>query len=277
MLWLRPMQSFNAGDHIGRLSKKQVQTVAIGAVILVLLVNSVGTVGAGERGIKTRFSNVVGEVMPGLYFKLPFIDHVEKMDVQTQKEQTTAAAASADLQNVSTEVAVNYNIDPTHTTDLFVNVGMDYKTKVIDPAIQEVVKAVTASYTAEELITKRPAVTDAIQKQLTDRLLASHITVSAVSIVNFNFSEQFNQAIEAKVTAEQNALAAKNKLDQVKYEAEQTVTTAQAQAQAIQIQAQAIQQQGGANYVQLQAVNKWDGHLPTQMIPNASVPFINLK
>jgi prohibitin 2 len=216
-------------------------------------------------------------VPPGLYFKLPLIEHVDKLDVQTQKEQTTAAAASADLQNVSTEVAVNYNIDPAYVTQLYTDIGVDYKTRVIDPAIQEVVKAVTATYTAEELITKRPAVTDAIRTELTGRLLANHITVSAVSIVNFNFSDQFNQAIEAKVTAEQNALAAKNKLDQVKYEAEQTITTAEAQAKAIQIQAEAIQQQGGANYMQLQAINKWDGHLPAQMIPNASLPFLNIS
>ena len=270
------MRLFNIEYPMFTLSRQQIFNIGIGFVLLVLLFGSLGTVGAGERGVKTRFSNVVGEVTPGLYFKLPFIEHIEKMDVQTQKEQTIAAAASADLQNVSTEVAVNYNIEPTAVRDLFITIGTDYKIRIIDPAIQEVVKAVTASYTAEELITKRPAVTDAIKTQLTERLEANHIIVSAVSIVNFNFSEQFNQAIEAKVTAEQNALAAKNKLDQVKYEAAQTVTTAQAQAQAIQIQAQAIQQQGGANYVQLQAVNKWDGHLPTQMIPGATLPFINL-
>src|SRR5262249_38067182 len=100
---------------------------------------------------------------------------------------------------------VNYNIDPARVTDLYTDIGVDYKTKIIDPAIQEVVKAVTASYTAEEL-TKRPAVTDAIQTQLTDRLQTNHINVTAVSIVNFNFSDQFNQAIEAKITAEQTLL-----------------------------------------------------------------------
>lgn len=239
--------------------------------------SSFGTVGAGERGIKTRFGKVLGIVNTGLYFKTPFIEGVEVMDVQTQKEQTDASAASSDLQTVNTKVAINYNIDPAKVTDLYTRIGVDYKTKVIDPAIQEIVKAVTAKYTAEQLITKRAEVTDLIQTSLTDKLAASDMNVTSVSIINFDFSESFNTAIEAKVTAEQNALAAKNKLDQVKFEAEQTVATAQAQAEAIKIQAQAINSQGGADYVQLQAVAKWNGQLPVQMIPGASVPFINIK
>ena len=106
---------------------------------------------------------------------------------------------------------------------MYQRIGKDYGPKVIDPAIQEVVKAVTAKYTAEQLITKRAIVTDEIQTQLSSKLGASDIQVTSVSIVNFDFSQSFNQAIEAKVTAEQNALASKNKLDQVKYEAEQRI------------------------------------------------------
>lgn len=246
-------------------------------VLLVLIFSSFGTVGAGERGVKTRFGSVVGILNTGLYTKTPFVTSVYKVDVQTQKEQADATAASSDLQTVNTTVAVNYNLDVTKVADLYTKIGLDYKTKIIDPAIQEVVKSVTAKYTAEQLITKRQEVTDAIQTSLSARLATSDITVSGVSIVNFDFSKSFNDAIELKVTAEQNALAAKNKLDQIKFEAEQTVTTAQAQAEAIKIQAQAINSQGGADYVQLQAVKQWDGHLPTQMVPGSSVPFLNLS
>lgn len=232
-------------------------------VALIIFFGSLGTVSTGQVGIKTTGSKVSGVVQPGFYFKIPIVQGIEKMDVQTQKEQTDASAASKDLQTVNAKVAINYNLDPNKVADLYARIGTEYKSKVIDPAIQEVVKAATANYTAEELITKRPEVTEKIQTGLSERLLASDIVVTSVSITNFDFSPSFNAAIEAKVTAEQNALAAKNKLDQVTYEGQQTVVSAKAQAEAIQIQAQAINSQGGADYVELQRIKAWDGHACT--------------
>ena len=109
-----------------------------------------------------------------------------------------------------------------------------------------------------------------------ERLQRDFMVVDEFSIVNFNFSESFNTAIEAKVTAEQNALAAKNKLEQSKYEADQRIATAKGEAEAIKIQAQAIQTQGGAAYINLKAIEKWNGLLPVYMMGNSPVPFINL-
>lgn len=256
---------------------KMVAHMILGIIFLTLIFGSFGTVSAGDRGVKTRFSKVVGTIEPGLYFKLPFVEDVNDMDVQTQKEQTDATAASSDLQDVRTTVAVNYNVDPTKVGDLYTNIGDNYSNRIIDPAIQEVVKSVTAKYTAEQLITKRTEVTDAIHSQLSEKLSPYYINVGSVSIVNFDFSASFNQAIEAKVTAEQNALAAKNKLDQVKFEAQQKIETAKADAESIKIQAQAINSQGGADYVALQAIKQWDGHYPTTMLGGNSVPLIQLK
>ncbi len=261
-----------------------VRRVILGVIAVVLIWGSFGTVSAGNTGIKTRFSKVVGTVNPGLYFKIPLMDSVSAMNTQTQKEQVDAEAASSDLQTVHATVAVNYNVNESKVGELFTNIGVNYGTKVIDPAIQEAVKSSTAKYTAEELITKRPEVTDSIKSELTSKLSLSGISVTGVSIVNFDFSATFNAAIEAKVTAEQDALAAKNKLAQVQYEAQQTVASAQAQAEAIKIQTEAITNGGGQSYVQLQsikvqqsAVDKWNGVLPTQMIPGSTVPFINLN
>ena len=250
-------------------------------IILILLFGSFGTVGAGERGVKTRFSKVVGEIDPGLYFKLPFIESVSKIDVQTQKVSQDATAASSDLQDVRTTIAVNYNVSPDKVSWVYTTIGDDYQDVVIDPAIQETVKAATANYTAEQLITQREKVRSDIVDALTAKLVAQGIKVSQVSITDFKFSDSFNQAIEAKVTAEQNALAAKNKLAQVQYEAQQTVASAKAQAEAIQIQAQAINSQGGADYVALQAIKTWDGHGCTTQCFGAGtqtpVPFFNLN
>jgi regulator of protease activity HflC (stomatin/prohibitin superfamily) len=261
------------------MSPKQI-TQAIAAVVAVfalLILWPFTQIGAGERGVVTRLGAYSRTVEPGLHWVTPLIEGVTKFDVQTQKEQVEATAASKDLQNVSASVAVNYNIAPSKIGDLFVTIGAEYKSKVIDPAIQEVTKAVTAGYTAEELITKRPQVTDEIRTQLAERLAPTDITVSNISITEFKFSEAFNDAIEHKVTAEQNALAAKNKLSQVQFEAQQRVAQAEGEAKAISIQAQAINSQGGTDYVMLQAIKQWDGHLPTNMIPGASTPILDLR
>lgn len=227
-------------------------------------------INAGERAVVTQlgaFNRILG---PGVHLIIPLVEKVEAFEVRTQKEQTEASAASKDLQTVNAVVAVNYNIDPGKIGDLYVNIGPEYKSRIIDPAVQEVVKAVTARYTAEELLTKRAIVTDEVQTQLAERLVKNFIQVSAVSIVNFNFSASFNAAIEAKVTAEQNSLAEKNNL-----------AAAQYQAQAIKVKSEAANNE---KYIELQrleveraAVEKWNGVLPTQMIPNATLPFINLS
>lgn len=250
--------------------------IVLGLVILILVLGSFGTVSAGNIGVETRFGKVVGTLQPGLYVKTPIVTSVTEMDVQTQKDQADATAASNDLQSVTATVAVNYHVEPQDASTIFANIGADYADRVISPAIQESVKSVTANYTAEQLITEREKVREDILALLTTKLQVYGVQTDSLNIVNFAFSDQFNTAIEAKVTAQQNALAAQNKLVQVQAEADQTVATAKAQAQAIQIQAQAINSQGGADYVQLQAIKQWDGHLPTNMIPGGAVPFLNL-
>lgn len=256
---------------------KIISASIVGLIVLISLIGSIGTVGAGERGVKTRFSNVVGEVQPGLYFKLPFIENVHKTDIQTQKVQQDTTAASSDLQDVKATIAVNFNVDPARVGSIYQNIGEDYQEVVINPAIQETVKAITAKYSAEQLVTSREQVRQGIVDALSSKLAPAGFTVTQVAIINFAFSNDFNRAIEAKVTAEQNALAAKNKLDQVQFEAQQTLASAKAQAEAIQIQAQAINSQGGADYVMLQIANKWNGVLPTTMVPGGALPFLNIK
>ncbi len=236
------------------------------------------SVGAGHKGVVTRGGKVVRVLNEGYQYKTPAIESVSEVDVRTQVETAQANAASKDLQTVSTKVSVNYNVIPDKVELMWNSVGKDYKTILIDPAIQEAVKSATAKHTAEELITQRQAVKDEITATLHDRLATSgFLNVSQVSLTDFDFSDSFNAAIEAKATAVQNAEASKNKLVQVQYEAQQQIENAKAQAETIRIQAQAINAQGGADYVQLQAIKAWDGHLPSQMIPGATVPFLNIN
>lgn len=260
--------------EIDPLVKKIVKGVVIGLIVLIVAFSSFRTVGAGERGIKLRFGAVVGESLgEGLHMKMPFIDQIVKMDVKTQKEQVTASAASKDLQTVNSEVALNYSIAPEAVGKLYQTIGIDYKSRIVDPSIQEAVKASTANFTAEELITKRESVRDEIKNHLVDKLTGTGIIVEGFSIIDFDFSASFNKAIEDKVTAEQNALAAKNKLAQVQYEAQQAVEEATGKAKAQQIEGDALRSNPAV--LQLRAIEKWDGVLP--QVTGSSVPFINIK
>lgn len=254
---------------------KMIAHSVVALFAMILFLGSFTIITPGDVGVVVRLGDISRSLSSGIHLKFPIIESVEKITVQTQKEQVETDAASQDLQTVKAVVAVNYNVDSTKVAELYKTVGLDYKVRVIDPAIQEAVKAATAKYTAEQLITKRSLVKEDILSSLKSILSPKDIAVSDVSITNFDFSPSFNQAIEAKVTAEQQALQSKNLLEQKKYEAEQIVVTATANAQSIKIQAEAITQQGGANYVQLEAIKKWKGDVPTYMMGNVT-PFINL-
>lgn len=252
----------------------------IGIILLLFLFSRPWVqVGAGERGVVLNFGavqeNVLGE---GLHFRIPVVQTVALMDVKVQKSLTNAAASSSDLQEVSSEVALNYHIIPDKANVVFQTIGMNFKERIIDPAVQEVVKAVTARYTAEELITKRPAVSEAMRATLAERLMEHNIAVDAFSIVGFSFSKIFMEAIEAKQTAEQLALKARRDLDRIKIEAEQKITAATAEAESLRLQRANISpdlielRRVEAN---LRAIEKWNGILP-QVTGGGAVPFIGI-
>ena len=244
----------------------------IGILIVIGIVGISGsfyTVDAGKRAFTVTFGAVNSTVYKdGLHFKAPFISDVIKFDVQTQRLDAESAASSKDLQTVSSQISLNYAINQDKVVDLYKQIGVksDIENKIIRPAIQEVMKSTTAKYTAEELITKRSNVSNDAVESLKAKVSSLGITILNLNIINFEFSKQFNEAIEAKVTAEQDALAQKNKLDQVKYEAQQQIESAKAEAEKIRIQAEAITKQGWDEYVKLQWIAKWDGKLPTQVL-----------
>jgi prohibitin 2 len=236
-------------------------------------------VGAGQRGIVLDFGAVQKKVLDeGLHLRIPVMQEIVLMDVKVQKAETDAAAASADLQDVTSRVALNYHIVPDQANIVYQKIGIHFKERIIDPAILEVVKAVTAKYTAEELITKRPAVSEAMRRNLMDRLIVNNIAVDAFSIVTFSFSKVFTEAIESKQTAEQLALKAKRDLDRIKIEAEQKITTARAEAESLRLQRANI----SPDLIELRkieanmkAIEKWNGILP-QVTGGGAIPLIGL-
>lgn len=239
-------------------------------------------VGAAENVVITQFGQIDRTLGPGIHWVTPIVERSNKYSSRIQKIEVAASAASGDLQDVSTTVAINYAVNGNSVAELYVATKFSHEETVLQPVIQESIKSVTARYTAEELITKRALVKEEIlelvKAGVTSRFGGKElIIVNDLAITNFEFSASFNSAIEAKVKAEQEALKAQNDLERVKFEAEQRIAQAQAEAEAIKIQAQAINSQGGADYVNLKAIEKWNGVLPTQMIPGGTVPFINLN
>lgn len=221
------------------------------------------SVDAGYRGVVLHFGAVTGRILdPGPHLITPVIETVKPISVQVQVEKLESQAASHDLQVVHTQVTLAYYQDPCCVADIWSKLNDDAVDRVVIPAIQEAIKAQTAQYDAEQLIAQRPAVRAGIEQYVRDRLTTHHIDVDAVSITDFNFSEDYNRAIEAKVTAQQNALKAENDLNRIKIEAEQKVTQAQAEAKALEVQKQQITPE----LVQLRTIEMmqqhWDGHLP---------------
>jgi len=253
--------------------------IIVAILVFFLFLHPWVQIGAGERGIVLNFGAVQKDVFgEGLHFRIPIMQKIVRVDVKVQKAVTDAVSGSADLQDVTSSVALNYHIIPDKANVVYQTLGVEFKERIIDPAIQEVMKAVSAKYTAEELITKRAAVSEAMRGNLAERLLAYNIAVDAFSIVSFSFSKVFAEAIEAKQTAEQLALKAKRDLDRIRIEAEQKITAAKAEAESLRLQRANISpdlielRKIEAN---LKAIDKWNGILP-QVTGGGAVPFIGV-
>jgi len=230
-------------------------------------------------GIVTTFGKISGKTLSeGAHFILPVSNVHQVFTGVDVAAANKAEAGSRDLQSVHSTLTVNYRTDPGKAKEIFIlNPSLQYEAAYVVPAAYEVFKSVVSHYTAEELITKRQEVSDTISKTLNSKLAPFHLTVQSVNLVNFGFSKSFDAAIEEKVTASQKAETAKRNLEKAKFEAEARVAQAEGEAKAIAIQAAAVEKQGGVGYVQLQAIAKWDGKLPQQMLGSAPVPFVNVK
>ena len=258
-------------------------TIPIAGIAVAALAGAVVIVEAGHVGVVTRFGAVTGTSFEqGLHYKVPFADGVWIADVRTQKEQVDAAAASRDLQEVKTTIALNYHLDGREAPTVYRDIGPDYKVRVVDPAIQEAFKFATAQFNAEELITKRETVKNLAREFLTERLGNFNVIVEELNIVSFEFSRAFNDAIEAKQVAAQRVLEAQNVRERARVEAETRVIAADGEAQAVLVRAKAAseaQQIQRATlsdlYVQFLAVDKWDGKLPA-VTGGGAVPFIQI-
>ena len=257
--------------------------IPIAGIVLAAVANTAVIVDAGHVGVVTRFGAVTGTIFEqGLNYKIPFAESVWIADVRTQKEQVDAAAASRDLQEVKSTIALNYHLNAKQAAAVYQQIGPQYKTRIVDPAIQEAFKFTTAQFTAEELITQREIVKQRAREFLRERLGAFNVLVDELNIVSFEFAKSFNDAIEAKQVAAQRVQQSLNEQQRAKVEADTKVITAQGDASAVltrakaAAEAQSLQQKTLSDiYVQFLAVDKWDGKMP-QVTGGGATPFINL-
>ncbi len=281
---------------MSRYESPRVNAGAAKVVLIVLIVlvvaglvaaSSVKIVDAGTRGVLLHWSAVDLTQPPleeGLHFVTPFADDVINIEVRTLKYERSTTSASRDLQTVRTTVTVNYHPEKEMIHYLYKNLGLDYENRVIQPAIEETVKQVTANYNAEELITKRPLVKADIQDEITDRLNEFNLATEVISITDFEFSLLFAQAIESKVEAEQKAFKAENDLTRIQVEAQQqeaqaigianaNIAEAEGEAKAIRIINQALAE--NPNYLEWFKTRAWDGKLPL-VVGEGGTPFIQI-
>ena len=262
------------------------------AILLLIIIGvvasaSVKIVDSGHRGVLLHW-NAVDLTKPpleeGIHFVVPFQDEVVNIEVRTLKYASEARSASRDLQTVETTVTVNYHPDKEQVHTLYKNLGLDYENRVIQPAIEETVKQVTANYNAEELITKRPLVKQDIEFSIRERLNQFNVVTEVISITDFEFSALFASAIESKVEAEQNALRAENDLKRIEVEARQAeanaiglananIAEAKGEAEAIAIINKALAE--NPNYLDWLKTQAWDGKLPL-VVGEGGTPFIQI-
>jgi len=267
---------------------KAVAFVIIALIVIgVITAASVQIVDSGHRGVLLHWNAVDVTIPPldeGLHFVVPFQDQVVNMEVRTLLFVKATSAASKDLQTVTTEVTVNYVPNPETINILYKEVGLNYQNRIIAPAVEEVVKQVTANYNAEELITKRPLVKADIETEITKRLDVYNIETQVISITDFQFSQLFSSAIESKVEAEQKALQAENDLRRIQVEALQAearsqgiakgnIAQANGEAEAIRIINAALA--NNPAYLDWLKTQAWDGKLPL-VVGSGGTPFIQI-
>ncbi|MCD7823867.1 MAG: prohibitin family protein [Oscillospiraceae bacterium] len=245
-------------------NKKVILTILIAIVAIILLANCIVVVSAGHTGVLVTLGKVEETVwQEGLHFKAPFIQDVIEIDNRITKLEVSTEAFSKDLQTVSTTLAINYRVDTSMSYSIYKNVGSSYEMVLITPAVNEVLKATVAQYTAEESVTNRTLISDGLLDGLNEKLNDSGLYITDVNIIDFDFSEAYITAIEEKQVAQQQLLKAET-------EKETTITNAEAEAEAMKIQAEAeaeanriLSESISDELVEYYKIEKWDGKLPT--------------
>lgn len=266
----------NSGSKFNVPKKAIIITVSVIAALIILF-NSITIIDAGHTGVINTLGRVSENVLQeGIHMKIPFVQRIIKMDNRIVKLEVDTEAFSKDLQTVATTLAINYRVAKDKSYAIYKNVGSDYETILVTPAVNEVLKAITAQYTAEESVTNRSLISQGLIEQLNDKLNKNGIYVEDVNIINFDFSDAYVSAIEEKQVAEQRLLKAKT-------EKEEAIVKAEAEAETVRIQAEAqakanqiLNKSINANLIEYEKIQKWNGELPKVTDGSAIINFSDL-
>ena len=246
----------------------------VGVLIIITIFASITTVGTGEVGIKTRFGKVQDEmIQEGINLKVPFIERIIKIDCKTKKIEEEAESSTKDMQDVTAKIAVNYNVNKETANILYREIGKKYEEIIIEPAMQESIKSAMAQFTSEELITKRSDVSNKIQEILTEKISDKGFNITGFNIINLNFSDEYNEAIEQKAVKKQEVETAKAELEKQQIENERKIENAKAEAEVMRQQNLEITE----NTLRLKMLEKWNGQLPTTVLKEDILSLFNIK
>ncbi|MBR4122891.1 MAG: prohibitin family protein [Clostridia bacterium] len=248
----------------------------IGLFAILSIANCFTIVDAGHTGVVVTLGKVnEGVLQEGLHFKAPFVQKVVKIDNRIVKLEVNTEAFSKDLQTVATTLAINYRVDTAKSYSIYKNIGANYEQVLVAPAVNEVLKAITAQYTAEESVTNRSLISEGLVQGLNDKLNNIGLYITDVNIINFDFSEAFITAIEEKQVAQQQLLKAET-------EKQTAITNAEAQAETTRIKAEAeaeannkIKASLSDDIIRSKFYDKWDGKLPEAMGSDSIITNIN--
>lgn len=253
------------------LRKKDIIIGIIELIIVLSLFGSVRIVKSGEAGIKVRFGKVTDtQLSEGINFKMPLVEKIVKMNVKVQKIEIKTESSSKDLQTIKMKLAVNYKVNRKEAMNLYKEVGKKYEEVILQPAIQESIKASTSKYTAEQLITNRSEVSKTCMTELENKIKKYGLTIDNFDIIDFSFSDEFDKAIEEKQVAEQKVLTAKQELEKEKIEAEKKIVKAEAEKKANELKQQTLTD----NIIKEKFIEKWNGEMP-KVSGNGSIIDIN--
>lgn len=256
--------------------RKIIIIAAIALLCIVVVANCITVVNAGHTGVVVTLGKVnEGVLQEGLHFKAPFVQKIIKIDNRIVKLEVETEAFSKDLQTVETTLAINYRVDTSKSYSIYKNIGANYEQVLVVPAVNEVLKAITAQYTAEESVTNRALISDGLIQGLNDKLNNIGLYITDVNIINFDFSEAFITAIEEKQVAQQQLLKAET-------EKQTAITNAEAEAETLRIKAEAeaeannkIKASLNEDIIRSKFYDKWDGKLPQAMGSDSVITSID--
>jgi len=251
-----------------KLETKKIMIISIiGIFAIITVLCSFQTIKSGEVGLRVRFGKIIdSNLNEGFNFKIPYIESIVKVNIKVQKAEVSTSSASKDLQDINTNIAVNYRVESNKASQLYRTVGNSYEPTILLPAIQESIKSVISRYTAEETITSRPEVSNECMKELQAKVEKYGIVIDNFNIINLTFSEEYAKAIEEKQVAEQ-------KLATAKLESEAKIVEAEATKKANELLKQTLTDE----LIAKEFIEKWNGQLPSTYAGENILGMFNLK